>query len=93
MNMNQFFVRKTALLIAVSGTYRLAAQVFSGGAADGSGTVIFAKNTEAYATNALTAKQVSGIRNIGMNGINSSSIRRGLMAPNEPQKFYRALNP
>ena len=50
------------------GTYDVLLTVNS----DGSGTVVYAKNTEAFATNTLTSGQVSSIRSVSVSG-NSAS--------------------
>jgi hypothetical protein len=42
--------------------------------ADGSGTVVYTKNTEAYATNALTAAQVTSITSVAVAGANSAAV-------------------
>jgi hypothetical protein len=57
----------TANSVGGPGTYTLQLAV----AGDGSGTVLYAKNSEIYATNILTSAQVNAIRSIAVLGITS----------------------
>jgi hypothetical protein len=57
----------TANSVGGPGTYTLQLAV----AGDGSGTVLYAKNSEIYATNILTSAQVNTIRSIAVLGITS----------------------